>query len=98
MNPAHFACWPLPSTNKGVSAFSKPFIKSDFVFSAGMRLFVISLLISLPFSAVESLERNVTPPEWKLISWLAVEEPEMINLLGRPTNIIIGSLNKAGMA
>ena len=98
MNPVHFAYWPLPCTTNGVSAFFKPFINSASVFSAGRRLFVISLLISLPFSAAESLEPNITPSEQKLMSWLAVHETEMINLPERLININSGNSNKAGMA
>jgi len=77
---------------------SNSIIKSASVFSAGRRLLISSLLLSLPLSAAENLEPNIAPLEQELVSWLADKETEMINLLERLTNINSGSLNKAGMA
>ena len=77
---------------------SNSIMKSASVFSAGRRLLIFSLLLSLPLSAAESLEPNIAPLEQELVSWLADQETEMINLLERLTNMNSGSLNKAGMA
>ena len=59
---------------------------------------ISSLLLSLPLSAAENLEPNIAPLEQELVSWLADQETEMINLLERRTNITSGSLKKAGIA
>ena len=72
---------------------SNSIMKSASVCSAGRRLLISSLLLSLPLSAAESLEPNIAPLEQELVSWLADQETEMINLLERLTNINSGSLN-----